>query len=73
MTMTTPPANYDPNNPTGEPYELKYLRQIRNAVVTTAWIVGAVVVITLIGAISEAAELHSLVDAINNAGFLNGQ
>jgi hypothetical protein len=51
-----------------EDLALTYARQTRNAVVFIAWVVGIVLVLSLIGVIVTAHDLSQLSNAINNSG-----
>jgi hypothetical protein len=52
-----------------EDLALTYARQTRNAAVFIAWVVGIVMMLSLIGVIVTAVELSHLTNAINNGGM----
>ena len=60
-----------PSRAQPEDLALTYARQTRNAAVFIAWVVGIVMVLSLIGVIVTANELSHLTNAINNGGSSN--
>jgi hypothetical protein len=57
-----------PSRAQPEDLALAYARQTRNAAVFIAWVVGIVMVLTLIGVIVTGGELAHLSNAINGGG-----
>lgn len=67
-TGRTEPPRPAPGGAQPEDLALLYARQTRNAVVFIAWVVGIVLVLSLIGVIVTSAELAHLSNVINGGG-----
>lgn len=69
MSTTDPQANTNRTPPHGgETPEQRYARQTRTAVVFIAWVVGVVVVLTLIFGIIAGVQLGKIQNELNNSG-----